>query len=222
MSRGCRTRPWRGRTSGRTGTGALPRARTARRCIRSGAARTYRRSRAAPPWAAPPRPTGSRRGWRRFLRDFKVQGISYLQCQGRSRTHPAQAMRRFAQNKPSKSGKFFESFDAKRPGAKASGAKSLVHLSHLVRSGQLECYQLVHCKQAASKSSENLPERRPSSGEVDLPASTEPPRCCKKGASGYECVSRRYVSRGCSSRGALFWGCFAGMKKDARWAPWEM
>lgn len=141
-----------------------------------------------------------------ILRNFKVQGIPYLRCQGRSRTRPAQAMHRIAQNKPPKSGKFFESFDAKRPGAKASGAKSLVHLSHLVRSGQLECHQLVHCKQAMSKSSGNLPERRPSSGEVDLPASTESPRCCKKGASGYECVSRRYVSRGCSSRGALFGG----------------
>ncbi len=141
-----------------------------------------------------------------ILRNFKVQGIPYLRCQGRSRTRPAQAMHRIAQNKPPKSGKFFEGFDARRPGAKASGAKSLVHLSHSVRSRQLECHQLVHCKQAMSKSSGNLPERRPSSGEVDLPASTESPRCCKKGASGYERVSRRYVSRGCSSRGALFGG----------------
>lgn len=151
-------------------------------------------------------PHGEQERLAAILRNFKVQGRSHLRCQGRSRTHPAQAMRRIAQNKPSKSGKFFEGFDARRPGAKASGAKSLAHLSHSVRSRQLECYQLVHCKQAMSKSSGNLPERRPSSSEVDLPASTESPRCCKKGASGYECVSRRYVSRGCSSRGALFGG----------------
>ena len=152
------------------------------------------------------------RGWRRFLRDFKVQGIPYLRCQGRSRTHPAQAMRRIVQNKPPKSGKFFEGFDARRPGAKESGAKSLVHLSHSVRSRQLECHQLVHCKQAMSKSSENLPERRPSPGEVDLPASTEPPRCCKKGRRGTS-VFPGDTFLGGAALGEHFSGVFRGHEK---------
>lgn len=167
-------------------------------------------------------PHGEQERLAAILRNFKVQGRSHLRCQGRSRTHPAQAMRRIAQNKPSKSGKFFEGFDAKRPGAKASGAKSLVHLSHLVRSGQLECHQLAHCKQATSKSSENLPERRPSSGEVDLPASTEPPRCCKKRGVGVRVCFPEMRFSGVQLSGSTFLGCFAGMKKDARWAPWEV
>lgn len=164
-------------------------------------------------------PHGEQERLAAILRNFKVQGIPYLRCQGRLRTHPAQAMRRIAQNKPPKSGKFFEGFDARRPGAKASGAKSLVHLSHFVRSRQLECYQLVHCKQAMSKSSGNLPERRPSSGEVDLPASTKPPRYCKKGASGVGLQARFLEIRfsGVQLSGRTFRGCFAGMKKDARW-----
>ena len=121
-------------------------------------------------------------------------------------------MRRIVQNKPPKSGKFFEGFDARRPGAKESGAKSLVHLSHSVRSRQLECHQLVHCKQAMSKSSENLPERRPSPGEVDLPASTEPPRCCKKGRRGTS-VFPGDTFLGGAALGEHFSGVFRGHEK---------
>lgn len=158
-------------------------------------------------------PHGEQERLAAILRNFKVQGRSHLRCQGRSRTRPTQAMRRIAQNKPSKSGKFFEGFDAKRPGAKASGAKSLVHLSHLVRSGQLECHQLAHCKQATSKSSENLPERRPSSGEVDLPASTEPPRCCKKKGRRGTSVFPGDALLGGAALGEHFFGVFRGHEK---------
>ena len=116
------------------------------------------------------------------------------------------------QNKPPESGKFSESFDAKRPGAKASGAKPLVHLSHLVRSRQLECHQSIYCKQAMSKSLENLPERRPSSGEVVLPASAEPPQCLQKGRRGTSAFPTGVFlkgggdSQGCDCREGLFRG----------------
>ena len=162
-------------------------------------------------------PHGEQERLATILRNFKVQGIPYLRCQGRSRTHPAQAMRRIVQNKPPKSGKFFEGFDARRPGAKESGAKSLVHLSHSVRSRQLELHQLIHCKQAMSKSSGNLPERRPSSSEVDLPASTKPPRCCKKRGVGVRVCFPEIRFPWVQLSGSTFRGCFAGMKKDARW-----
>ena len=160
-------------------------------------------------------PHGEQERLATILRNFKVQGIPYLRCQGRSRTHPAQAMRRIVQNKPPKSGKFFEGFDARRPGAKESGAKSLVHLSHSVRSRQLELHQLIHCKQAMSKSSGNLPERRPSSSEVDLPASTKPPRCCKKGRRGTSVLPE--IRFPWVQLREHFRGCFADKKKDARW-----
>ena len=128
--------------------------------------------------------------------------------------HPPHTQSRISREQASKrkSGKFFEGFDARRPGAKESGAKSLVHLSHSVRSRQLECHQLVHCKQAMSKSSENLPERRPSPGEVDLPASTEPPRCCKKGRRGTS-VFPGDTFLGGAALGEHFSGVFRGHEK---------
>ena len=63
-----------------------------------------------------------------------------------------------------------------------------------------------------SKSLENLPERRPSSDEVDPSASTEPPRCCKKGRRSTGAFPEN-VFLGGAALGEHFSGVFRGHEK---------
>ena len=88
-------------SNGRAGTAGRPPGTTAWRCIRSGTARTGRRSRAATPWPAPPRPTGSRRGWRRFcgisrFREYRIFGAR----DGQGRTRHRQCAESCRTNRP--------------------------------------------------------------------------------------------------------------------------